>query len=766
MCGFIAIRQSQEGDAVVRELLLHCFALLPESTFRNATSFTDAIDSTYGLKLPVNRVQSALDRLINSGEIQRLQSGELKLAASAALRIKGHVEEASALESQVRDEWLKNSVALRSEIDATEAWQALTQVLYQMFRTHGLQTLALLDATIELSGADERSPRAIIRAVASEFSDHEQAQHAIEECIVEFLAGAGSDHLRARFLSQLADCTVSYLSLTVPPSVAERLSAGLKKLDLFLDTNVLFDLIGLGDQSLAYVAQDLARAVTEYRLPFDLRCHEATERELLSTFDGMAAGLRSTVWSPAMSAAASKAPYINSITRRYHERNAEAAISADSFLQPYEHIDVIIREKGVTLYRDRNAPPPQKVYDLQHDFEGFLRGRNRERTYEAVIHDMTVLEAVRRLRSASQSSLEARALFVTNDVMLYLFDKETSRSQTTTILPRQLLQLLRPFVPATEDFDRAFATAFAVPEFRLMNARAAAATSKMLQILATYRDFSEKTATALLANDLLLGKLQTASDEAEMRAFVESAVAEQNLSLLEERDSLAARLERLEQDRERDLHRVAESLGRDRDRERADSAGERLRLEERAQSLETSLERERQARKEAEERVVTADASLVDLKKRLGAIEEKNSESERRKVLWRFAIMNLLLGGMVSLALGSVAAWGIKSATVGWVATYRRPLLIGASLLITLVFLAYVHRTGGSVPEVAGHRLFRRFSKWHRWLYAVLITGVLVNAVSDVMKIVAAPESGVPAQESTGEAPIGSAGRLHVSVTT
>jgi len=117
-------------------------------------------------------------------------------------------------------------------------------------------------------------------------------------------------------------------------------------------------------------------------------------------------------------------------------------------------------------------------------------------------------------------------------------------------LRRSIWQLLRPFVSDSIEFDQAFAETFALPEFSLTRGGAAKAASKMLSILASYRDIPEETASKMLANDLLLAELQLKRTDVDFERTVESALAKENAGLLEEKAALAQQLINEKQQRE------------------------------------------------------------------------------------------------------------------------------------------------------------------------------------------------------------------------
>jgi hypothetical protein len=357
----------------------------------------------------------------------------------------------------------------------------------------------------------------------------------VERSIRLFLATVGSDVDRTKFIVQLADGAFSYYSLSAPPEVAQRLQAQLKELTLFLDTNFLFGLLGLHVNPLDAVSEELILVISKNKLPFKLRYHEATLVEMRRTIIGITGDLKGRHWPQALSRAAARSPYVSSIERKFHEKNAVAIVDPEAFFQPFEHPDVLLKDRDILIFRQPVDRLPERS-DLIHQYDEFLKARHREKPYEAVDHDMTVLDSVRHQRSKARSTLDAKALMITCDAILSRFDWQELRTNTEmacTVLPNQFLQLLRPFISASPEFDKSFAESFAIAEFRTISS-SARASSKLLSLLSTYEDIKEETAAALLANELLLEKLKKSKDDRQFKEFVDAAVVAENSTLLEE----------------------------------------------------------------------------------------------------------------------------------------------------------------------------------------------------------------------------------------
>jgi hypothetical protein len=413
------------------------------------------------------------------------------------------------------------------------------------FRRHGIQAVALLDPNVDISPEYSESLSLLLEKALNIF-DVPDIKNSARIVISEFLASVGNYSDRSKYIAQLADGTYNFFSLTVEPDIAEQFRKRLKPLTLFLDTNFLFGILDLHANIHVKVSNELLNSIDKYKLPFYLRYHERTEREMESTMLHYSEVLRAHRWTQAISRAAIRTKYISGIELKYHQINSEKGIDVDSFLQPYEHLDVLLKDKKISTFRTSDNRMSERT-ELLFAYQEFLKRHGIEKPYESVEHDTTVLETVRHIRSNAKSSIEAGALLLTCDFMLFRFDWETSKKAgipACAVFPNLLWQILRPFVPTDINFERAFAETFAIPEFRSMTSSATRATTKLLGILASYDDFPEETAASILTNDLIIDKLKDIKDPNKFREYVESEIANCNEILIEEKAALEKQLKR------------------------------------------------------------------------------------------------------------------------------------------------------------------------------------------------------------------------------
>ena len=565
MCNFIAVSKTGDANETVRGLITLCLLEFPGDSYSTSICFKRTIETLFGIVIPDYQIEKALDGLEKSGVISR-PTNDYKLDQKVKEVLSKKIKEATGLEERVKSKWFVQLETSHPTLPVDDAWRTLRVYLSRTFRRHGIQAAALLDPTIDTPAEHEISLSTILKDSIQENLPVELHKSA-RPAITDFLAHVGDDADRSHYVAQLADGAFSFYTLEVPQELSKELRSQLHELTLFLDTNFLFGILDLHYNSQVQVSHDLLRAITSQKFPFKLRYHEKTAIEMTRTITNYGAALKSRQWTGSLSRAASQSKNISGIEQKFHERNVLHSIDVDEFLRPYEHFDKILEAKNINIYKPAKDDREQARTDLYYEYKEFLKSNNRDdKGYEIVMHDATVLETARQLRSKASSTLHAEALIITCDYFLYRFDWESARRnghKACVLLPNIFWQILRPFITVTQDFEKAFAETFALPEFRTLSSGGVKACSKMLQILATYKDVPEETAFNLLSNDLLLDNLKTASNDKQFAEQVEAAFIEENRDLMEEKVMLKQRLleeKQLREERELDLSKTEKAL--------------------------------------------------------------------------------------------------------------------------------------------------------------------------------------------------------------
>lgn len=712
MCNFIAVSRTGDPRATVRGLVSLCLYEFPDECFDLAEPFRVTIETMFGLAIPNAQIEAALDELESSGVISRPGNTNYRLEPAAMASLKHAIEDSQGLEDRVRTAWFAELAVAYPDLPTDEAWKVLRTYLCRTFRCHGIQATALLDPSIDTPIEHEASLTAILHETINEHGfRNKRLQENAEKAIPNFMATVGTNPDRARYITQLADGAFNFYTLEVPADLSGQLRRQLHELTLFLDTNFLFAILDLHYNTQVQVSHDLLKAIRVHDLPFKLRYHEATQKEMASTITHYGTILRSHAWARSLSRAAISSRNLSGIEQKFHERNAMGLLDVEEFLRTYEHFDHLLLEKDIKLYRP-HIDRLDAQNDLFHEYQAFLEKHGRgDKTYETVMHDAKVLEEARHLRTNAASSLEAGALVISCDYYLYRFDWDTSRSngrRACVLLPNMLWQILRPFIPADQDFEKAFAETFALPEFRIIGSGASRACSKMLQILASYREVPEETAMKMLANDLLLDRLRSEHDDAKFAEQVEAAFVEENRNLLEEKAALEQELKRQKARAEKESRRRQEDriVFEGKNKELNDAINDANRQLDAASG---AIKEHKQAASNAVQRAKVAEESAEYARQKAAEEADRKRKAECEAFRMRVSA-GVAVGGLavvVFLVVTHALPWS-------WLVSHKNTIPLQISVSATLL--------------CASLGLF--VSAWRKWCWGVGVLTFFVTLLS------------------------------------
>jgi len=685
MCSIMAIGKTRDRGEVLSELVLQCLVFLPNEKFSSASEIMGAIDCLLGIRIPEHEIQFALDKMIEAQSISINSDGIFSVHSRLKKDIQQAIDETHSLDKNIREDWEKEVKSKYLKLDFDRLWKVLRVYLAGAFQRHGIQAVALLDPGIEIPIEYSESLSSILQKVINqefEINDRVEAKVAISE----FMATTGNHPKRARYISQLADGAFNYYSLTIDPKTASDFQKNLNPLDLFFDTNFLFGILDITVNPQVAVSNELIAAIKKYNLPFKLYSHKKTVTELLDSINNYSEILGEKNWSRQISRAAAYSRHLSGVELRYHQRFAEEGIDVESFFRPYRHSDVLLKKKGIIPYVPQNNRIAERSA-LIEEYKEFLEKIKKEKYYEQIDHDVTVLDIVRQKRTNVKSSLEAGALFITCDYTLYKFDWETSKEKgicACTVLPNIFWQILRPFIPSDVDFDKSFAETFAIPEFRIFGSKASLACSKMLNILAGYKDFPEETAKRLLSNDMLIESLQHASDEKMFQDLVETEIVKENATLLEEKEKIVAHYEKEKDDTEQKLETQI-LRGSQLERE----------IEKIKKSSQSMIEQERYTTRQSEQKAKDA---------------KEEAKREKEKVVLLLGIVKMIL---LSVACVAIFEFSVYKCHFIWLIEHQNSI----SIQITIDSLFILISSAIFLP------------KWRKWIIGSAIVPFIIGLI-------------------------------------
>ena len=672
LCHLVALSETNKIENVIDSLLISVVEIDPRHPATDNNRMDEALRIYFGVQLDAKDLASAIERLVQSGNLIR-NSGTDSFALSPGARATQmhRVDAATRLETEVRRQWIdsiRGQFQAWSETVEAELWLCLKCYLTKLFRRHGAQTAlvasgqCLADAELDKSTGDMLSA-----AISDECKtiDPKLARTAVQRFLQE------QTPERSTYIAQLLDGTFSFYALFTDEATQGYLKQALPRLTVFLDTNFLFGVLNLHNNPQNEVSVELVSLVREQKLPFELYYHEDSLLEMRDVLEAIEKQLARHVWSQALSRAVlhTRATELSGIELKYHESNAKHLMDVSAFFMKFRHVEKLLTAQGFKIYRrpdKQDEVLDERTRELIAKYEKFLEDRfphRRSKPFNTIKHDIILWRAAKALRKAATSGLDVGALLLSEDQRLFAFDwgvLNTDHNLGVVVLPSQLLQLLRPFIPRTPDFDRRFAEVFALPEFRSGGSDFSQVTRRVLSFLTTVKDLKEETATAILADELLLRRLKSVEAEDDIKAVIESEILKKNAVLEKKYAEASAQLRKAqaeadekriklaEQEREIDareqlLREQAVALERERQEKLRNKENSALASEEVAQvrkKIDDVLKEKHQVQVVFEK----TNEELSDLRSRLAAMESSHARSSK---VWRG----------VSVALVTFSAW-------------------------------------------------------------------------------------------------------------
>jgi predicted transcriptional regulator len=377
MCNYVAIAETKYPDASLRALVLHALFTFEQDKATSIQEVASILKTVFGVDAPNHQVQESLDKLMSSGQVIQPTGMNYVLTPSARATVKERIDQSAGLQERVKMQWLMEMAGRYPSLRADLAWTALQSYLGKAFLRHGMQVAVLLDPSVELPAGYAASLSSLLsEAVQSKFEPI--LQETAKQAISNFLASVGTNMERAKYIAECADGAANYYSLAVSPNVAAQFRERLCPLTIFCDTNFLFGILDLHVHPLVEVSNHLLKAIDEHDLPLKMRYHPTTLQELQASISYYADILRGNKWSRVMSRAATTSPFMSGIEMKYHQINAESGIDVETFLRPYQHVDVLLEDRNIGIYRTTGDRLMQRA-TLESEYKDYLKRLGKDK---------------------------------------------------------------------------------------------------------------------------------------------------------------------------------------------------------------------------------------------------------------------------------------------------------------------------------------------------------------------------------------------------
>ncbi len=570
VCQVAAIAESSRLEGTL-DWLIQVLMYYYDGPWRSADDWFESVQSTFSIELGLHDIRQSLERLVNSKHLTfDSYRNEYQLSGWAQQATGARLEVAKGLEIRVEDHWYDSVRELLPAESRSTVWNLLLEYAASAFRVHGSDAIQLLAIEDDTPSAHEESNLKLLSDILQREGIVEPERSGYIQAVSAFFTS--SDAETVEYIVQLADSTFNLMALTIDEETRQELKETLPPLKIFVDTNILFSLLGTHDTPLAAATIDLFRVIKQNQLPFKLYCHGKTIDELTRTLDGAVARLTSRAWPQQISRALTSLPWQHSrltgIESRFHQLNAEQPTSPRTFAARFASPIALLGDEGVQIYREQEVAQNTERMELRatiaEEYKEFLQRnpRRRKASYEKLDHDARLWMVAKDNQLPNRkATLFSGSFVLSSDLQFWRFDRTVLRKQYATkpvvVLPDALLQALRPFIGAGSQFDdAALARLFSAAEFRGAETESYADTvQRVASYLATFADLPEETARRILTDSMLMERIGKADESSsEFKDPIRDAIVEHNELLVLQRDELL-------EEREIDLSLAQQALG-------------------------------------------------------------------------------------------------------------------------------------------------------------------------------------------------------------
>ena len=148
MCNFIAVAKTGDPRTTVRGLVKLCLLEFPNEHFDSPESIRETIETLFGLAIPDDQIDSALNELEKEEVVMRPGNTNYQLEPIAMAELKQAIDSSRELEDRVKSSWFEQLDLHYPDLPANDAWKVLRAYLCRTFRD-GIQAAALLDPIVD-----------------------------------------------------------------------------------------------------------------------------------------------------------------------------------------------------------------------------------------------------------------------------------------------------------------------------------------------------------------------------------------------------------------------------------------------------------------------------------------------------------------------------------------------------------------------------------------------------------------------------------------
>jgi hypothetical protein len=656
----------RDVSAAIRDLLL-ASAAVEGAGFASLQACADAIKTLWGLEVEIDELRAVVKKLSDDGLVLRTNGG-FDLTPGARAKQEKLAEEGEAVETHAFQDW-RTSVAKEVPDLTEEEWgqlcQDFTNWLGHVISRHGVESALILYP---------ENPRAqqvfdSIEDLGLRFlPDRQSRVDKIRDWAFQQFVKSPSPSQRT-YLASLLNTSFYMTVLTLDPQASHLLQEKVEGQRVYLDTNFIYSLLGLGVTASEAISAARLIELTQ-GVGYELAVTRWTIDELRTS---LKAAERRLTRLPLPRQDLAELMVLrsgeNQITKAYWMKYRNSGITPKDFLDYYSHVEALLEDFEIKVVSEGCIAVEQDKESIGEQLSLIERFMPKDKEEVVKEHDVKHRMLVERLRGSGHLAFSnARYWFLTRDTKLPRYAMATTDGSRVElpfcVASSAWVQVMRAFTPRTKDFDNSLVELLATPYLRYRAGPGVSpeVVNAVVARIAQYEGATAELAAEVLADTALTADIADAHSEQELDSKIENAL----VMKAKEFEERAAASEQREAELQRERAVVAAEARRAQERGERDSAaanalqielGKSAQAHERARRL-ADEERARAAEleKQAELQSTHHQTSEEDLRRKLREEGEKRTAAEIRLRLITAVFLTLaaIIIALLPLAVSSL----------------------------------------------------------------------------------------------------------------
>lgn len=406
------------------------------------------IREALGIEISKIEVTETIDKLIANNEIISTPKGYV-LPAEISSVIKDSVKKRRELGKRVIDKWIKIHLGdyNLNQIEFNNIAKDLDLFIKNFFLTHGVQSYNYLENGL----GQEIDINIILQEIP--WSSEISKSVGFEKFHL-FLQYDDAD--TQGYLVELLETAVSYLIIVSDPTLLQTLKEKLQGKKIYLDTNVIYRLLGLQGEEREQTIQAMLQVCKTFGLvPY---VAGVTLRELKARIKYDSEILRNNRTSSGLAALAYKYRNEDNFISTYWYYARDKKLSIDDFIAYYSHIEDLLRHKGISI-DSKFMKCPSELSERCSEIDVTIKKIDNNKSDLACEHDAIILTMIEKICEEYFNFIDYPIWFITTDKKLLRFqncDYIYSNKAPLVIMPSQLLGILGFTKPSSSSYAEAF----------------------------------------------------------------------------------------------------------------------------------------------------------------------------------------------------------------------------------------------------------------------------------------------------------------------